>query len=213
MTIMTLMNPVAGENTYLLVNDEAILVIDPGSKGQAILSQIHAINKPVAAILLTHTHYDHIMSLELVRDSCQPPPVYVAKEEASWLYRPEMNLSGLIRHADLPDIICKPAEKLFQYQTPYQLAGFHFSAVPTPGHSAGGVSFIFEQEEAVFTGDALFRESIGRTDLPTGNLEQLLASIRDRLLTLPNHYQIYPGHGSATTISHEKNSNPFLRHR
>src|SRR3712207_1220038 len=201
MTIMTLMNPVAGENTYLLVNDEAILVIDPGSKGQAILSQIHAINKPVAAILLTHTHYDHIMSLELVRESCQHPPVYVAKEEASWLYRPEMNLSGLIRHADLPDIICKPAEKLFQYQTPYHLAGFHWSVVPTPRHSAGGVSFIFEQEEAVFTGDALFRESIGRTDLPTGNLEQLLASIRDRLLTLPNQDRKSTRLNSSTPIS------------
>ncbi|KGR72987.1 MBL fold metallo-hydrolase [Streptococcus phocae subsp. salmonis] len=211
MELLTLTNPVAGENTYLLTNDKATLVVDPGSNGSAIIAKLRSLDKPVAAILLTHTHYDHIMSLELVREAFQNPPVYVAKEEAEWLYLPEYNLSGLMRHADLPDIICQPAEETFDYQVPYHIAGFDFSVLATPGHSSGGASFVFPDEELVLTGDALFRGSIGRTDLPTGNYEQLIRSIKEQLLVLPNHYRLYPGHGPSTTISHEKNTNPFLR--
>ncbi|MGT2934388.1 MBL fold metallo-hydrolase [Streptococcus castoreus] len=210
MTIITITNPIAEENTYLLVNQQAILVIDPGSNGKGIRDHIKSLNKPVAAILLTHTHYDHIMSLEEVRHFCQFPSVYVAKEEASWLYTPELNLSGLIRHADMPNIICQPADKIFQYQTPYNIANFHFCVVPTPGHSTGSVSFIFPEQGIIFSGDALFRESIGRTDLPTGNFSQLITSIKTQLFSLPNHYHVYPGHGPSTTISHEKNANPFF---
>lgn len=210
MTPITITNPVAEENTYLLVTDQDILVVDPGSNGKAIIDRIKELNKPLAAILLTHTHYDHIMSLEAVREAFGQPPVYVANEEATWLYTPEMNLSGLIRHADLPDIICQPAEEIFQYHTTYDIAGCQFIVVPTPGHSAGGVSFIFPEEAFVISGDALFRESIGRTDLPTGNFEQLIDSINTQLFSLPNHYQVYPGHGPSTTISHEKNANPFF---
>ncbi|MGG6797374.1 UNVERIFIED_CONTAM: MBL fold metallo-hydrolase [Streptococcus canis] len=210
MKVITITNPVAGENTYLLETEKASLLVDPGSNGKRIIDQIKKLNKPLAAILLTHTHYDHIMSLEEVRQAFDRPPVYVAQEEESWLYTPEMNLSGLIRHADLPDIICQPAEEIFQYQTDYNIADCQFTVVPTPGHSAGGVSFIFPKEDVVFTGDALFRESIGRTDLPTGNYEQLIHSIKTQLFSLPNHYQVYPGHGPSTTISHEKNGNPFF---
>ncbi|MDW7796612.1 MBL fold metallo-hydrolase [Streptococcus canis] len=211
MKVITITNPVAGENTYLLETEKASLLVDPGSNGKRIIDQIKKLNKPLAAILLTHTHYDHIMSLEEVRQAFDRPPVYVAQEEESWLYTPEMNLSGLIRHADLPDIICQPAEEIFQYQTDYNIADCQFTVVPTPGHSAGGVSFIFPKEDVVFTGDALFRESIGRTDLPTGNYEQLIHSINTQLFSLPNHYQVYPGHGPFSTISHEKNANPFFR--
>lgn len=83
--------------------------------------------------------------------------------------------------------------------------------VPTPGHSIGGVSFIFPEEECVITGDALFRETIGRTDLPTSNFEDLIYGIQNNLFTLPNHYTVYPGHGQNTTIAHEKNFNPFFK--
>ena len=83
--------------------------------------------------------------------------------------------------------------------------------VQTPGHSWGGVSFVFPEEELVITGDALFRETIGRYDLPTGNFDQLIQGIKDKLLTLPGHYRVYPGHGRDSTISHETVFNPFLR--
>ena len=185
--------------------------MDPGSDGDKILSKVKSFEKPVVAILLTHTHYDHIMSLDLVRDTFDNPPVYVSEKEASWLYSPLDNLSGLGRHDDMLDVIMKPADDFFEYGKTYDIDGFHFTVVETPGHSWGGVSFIFPNDEVILSGDALFRETIGRTDLPTSNFDDLISGIRQNLFTLPNHYQVYPGHGMATTISHEKNFNPFFK--
>jgi len=185
MKIHKTVNPVAYENTYYLEGEKHLIVVDPGSHWEAIRQTIENINKPICAILLTHAHYDHIMSLELVRETFGNPPVYIAESEASWLYTPVDNLSGLPRHDDMADVL------------------------PTPGHSIGGVSIVFPDAHLVLTGDALFRETIGRTDLPTGSMEQLLHSIKTQLFTLPN-YDVYPGHGPATTIAHEKTFNPFF---
>lgn len=201
-------NPVAGENTYYIENDSHLLVVDPGSDWKTIQSRIQKIAKPISAILLTHTHYDHILSLDLVREHCGQPPVYVAQEEAHWLYTAELN--GLARHPELPDTHFKPAEHVFDYDRNYNLDGFTFNVLPTPGHSIGGVSFLFPEGEFVLTGDALFRGAIGRCDLPTGNLDILLKSIRTHLFTLPSHYTAYPGHGPETTIAHERTFNPFF---
>ncbi|AIM25829.1 putative metallo-hydrolase [Melissococcus plutonius] len=90
----------------------------------------------------------------------------------------------------------------------YTLGDIKFNVVPTPGHSIGSVSFIFD--DFVVTGDALFKGSIGRTDLYTGDLQQLLHSITTYLFTLPEEFPVYPGHGEATTIEHEKKTNPFF---
>lgn len=210
MKITTITNEIASENTYILENQNSLIIIDPGSNGQDIISRIESIDKPIATILLTHTHYDHIISLDFVREQFDWPPVYVSPKEASWLFTPKNNLSGLIRHADIPDVITRPAEQLFISDKSYHIDDFNFTVVETPGHSVGGVSFIFDDEELVVTGDALFYESVGRSDLPTGDFDQLVMSINEKLLTLPNHFQVFPGHGKPTTIGHEKNFNPFL---
>ena len=204
-------NPVAYENTYYLESQQGLILVDPGSDWPKIKEKITSIKKPLIAILLTHTHYDHIMSLDLVREHFGQPPVYVAESEASWLYSPKDNLSGLPRHDDLADVILKPAEHFFSYDQDYHLGDFHFYVRPTPGHSIGGVSLIFPDDYLVLTGDALFRETIGRWDLPTGNQEQLLKSIREELFTLDKGYDVYPGHGQETTIAHEKMFNPFFQ--
>ena len=175
MKIKRILNPVAQENTYILENESASLVIDPGSNTSSILAKLEAIAKPVAAILLTHTHYDHIMSVEAVRQAYNHPPVYVAEAEKDWLMNPVHNLSGLPRHDDMEDVIVNPADYYFDFIKDYNISNFQFKVVPTPGHSIGGVSFIFEKEETVFSGDALFKEAVGRWDLPTGNHDQLLS--------------------------------------
>ena len=210
MKLHKITNAVAFENTYILENDSHLLLVDPGSDWENIHRQLKELHKPISAILLTHTHYDHIMSLDKVRQAFAAPPVYVAESEASWLYTPEYNLSGLDRHADMEDIILEPAEEVFDYHSDYDLDGFHFYVVPTPGHSIGGVSLVFPDDRLVLTGDALFCETIGRTDLHTGNLDQLLTSIREELFSLPKDYAVYPGHGAETSIAHEKNFNPFF---
>ena len=115
MKIKRILNPVAQENTYILENESASLVIDPGSNTSSILAKLEAIAKPVAAILLTHTHYDHIMSVEAVRQAYNHPPVYVAEAEKDWLMNPVHNLSGLPRHDDMEDVIVNPADYYFDF--------------------------------------------------------------------------------------------------
>ena len=159
MKIHKTVNPVAYENTYYLEGDQHLIVVDPGSHWEAIRKTIEKINKPVCAILLTHTHYDHIMSLDLVRETFGNPPVYVAESEASWLYTPVDNLSGLPRHDDMANVVAKPAEHTFVFHEEYQLEEFRFTVLPTPGHSIGGVSLVFPDAHLVLTGDALFRET------------------------------------------------------
>ncbi|MBZ3647385.1 MBL fold metallo-hydrolase [Enterococcus hirae] len=194
------------ENCYLVYNDEALLIIDPGEDAAKIKTQIEKTQQQPVAILLTHTHYDHIGAVEELRQFYQIP-VYVSPLEQSWLGDPILNLSGLGRHDDIPNIIVSPAEYEFEMK-PYRLGNMTFRVVPTPGHSIGSVSFIFD--DFVVSGDALFKGSIGRTDLYTGNLEQLLHSIQTQLFVLPDEFAVYPGHGDATTIEHEKRTNPFF---
>lgn len=210
MNIKRILNQVAQENTYLISTKDGIIVIDPGSNTDTILQTIKELDKPVVAILLTHTHYDHIMSIEAIRKAYHHPPLYVSQEEAEWLGSPVDNLSGLDRHSDIDDIRVEPAEYLFEKYQTYQLAGLTCRVVPTPGHSFGSVSFIFSEEATVFSGDALFKGNTGRTDLPTGDYDALLSGIRQELFTLPDHYTVYPGHGPSTTIGHEKQTNPYF---
>lgn len=115
MKIHKTVNPVAYENTYYLEGEKHLIVVDPGSHWEAIRQTIEKINKPICAILLTHAHYDHIMSLDLVRETFGNPPVYIAESEASWLYTPVDNLSGLPRHDDMADVVTKPAEHTFVF--------------------------------------------------------------------------------------------------
>ena len=126
MKIYRTVNPVAYENTYYLENGHSLILVDPGSDWASIQKQIDRIGKPIVAILLTHTHYDHIMSLEKVRQTYHFPPVYVHSAEASWLSSPVDNLSGLDRHADLEDVVCKEADFLYDIRSDYQIADFHF---------------------------------------------------------------------------------------
>ena len=156
MKIHKTVNPVAYENTYYLEGEKNLIVVDPGSHWEAIRQTIENINKPICAILLTHAHYDHIMSLDLVRETFGNPPVYIAESEASWLYTPVDNLSGLPRHDDMADVVAKPAEHTFVFHEEYQMEEFRFTVLPTPGHSIGGVSIVFPDAHLVLTGDALF---------------------------------------------------------
>ena len=210
MKIQMIRNSIAAENTYFLTNDTATIVIDPGSETDQILAVIRDLGTPVVAILLTHAHYDHIMSVEAVRKETGAP-VYISALEADWLYTPVLNLSGLPRHdKDLPNVIVNAAEYTFENNVPYDLSGFSFTVLATPGHSQGGVSFVFEDEKVVFTGDALFSGTIGRTDLNTGDLETLKTSIQTQLFPLASSYQVFPGHGPQTMIGAERNFNPFF---
>lgn len=187
-------------NCYLLIKNDSCLIVDPGNESEKIIQYIDQLQVKPLAILLTHAHYDHIGAVDVVRNHYQID-VYIHKEEDSWL--PSLELNG-------GQLSINRADHLFTTDGEQKIGDFTFELLHTPGHSPGGVSFYFKNDRAVFTGDALFQRSIGRTDFRFGNHQQLLDSIQTKLLTLPEDTVVLPGHGPATTIGMEKSSNPFL---
>ncbi|EAG7360215.1 MBL fold metallo-hydrolase, partial [Listeria monocytogenes] len=183
--------------------DNVALIVDPGDEASKIEAEIAKLEVKPVAVLLTHCHYDHIGALEEIRKTYNIP-VYVSPLEQEWLSNPELNLSA---HIAGKAIIAQPAENEFTLGE-YNIEGFRFKVVPTPGHSIGSVSFIFD--EFVVVGDALFKGSIGRTDLYTGDFDMLINSIKTQLFVLPDDFPAYSGHGDVTTIGHEKKTNPYF---
>lgn len=194
-------------NCYL-VWDQASndgLIIDPGAEAEQIGRQIDDLEINPKAILLTHGHGDHIAAVaELKRQ--YDIPLYVGVEDESLLADPGANISAFFDH---PIVAPKPDHQLIDEQL-LTIAGLDLLVLATPGHTAGGVCFLHQESGQLFCGDTLFASSIGRTDLPGGNHQQLIDSINAKIMTLPDDIVCYPGHGATTTVGTERRSNPFL---
>lgn len=203
--IKTIPVGMAQSNCYILSTGTNALIVDPGDQAHLIKQTITGLNVKPQAILLTHTHYDHIGAVEAMREEYDIP-LYVSTKEKDWLTDPNKNLSSLVGNP----MRLKEAEHYFNPTENLQISDFSFKVVPTPGHSPGSVSFIFEEEEVVISGDALFAGSIGRTDLPGSEPHKLIPSVRAELFTLPEDFKVYPGHGEQTTVGREKATNPFF---
>ncbi|WP_100373461.1 MBL fold metallo-hydrolase [Bacillus sp. FJAT-45037] len=195
-------------NAYVLVNDSKEAVIfDPGGNGPELVKWLNEETIKPLAILLTHAHFDHIGAVDDVREAFACP-VYIHTEEQSWLGDPDQN--GSSRFLGDAAISAQNADHIIEKEQPLLIGSFTFDVYHTPGHSPGSVSYYSKEIGVVFSGDALFKQSIGRTDLPGGNHEQLLASIHTKLLELPEETIVASGHGPTTTIAEEMDSNPFL---
>ena len=191
-------------NCYV-VADEATLdaaVIDPGADSNLILDYIERCHFHVRAILLTHGHFDHCMGLEEVYDATGAT-VYMSHADLTT----DID-NGMFGNEDFE--LDPPDDTVFIREGDVIEAGsLTFDVLETPGHTPGGVSLYFPEEQVVFTGDALFYRSIGRTDFPGGDHDTLLRSVRDVLFKLPAETVAYPGHGPATKIGDEAANNPF----
>ena len=195
------------ENTYLFRRDgsDRALIVDPGDAAEKLLTAIDALGVALEGILLTHTHFDHVGAVA---------PVARATGAEVWVPRSEaFVLADIMKFVPWPGFgpfESYDAEHELDGGERLELAGFEIDVIPTPGHSPGHVTFSIPEEQVVFSGDVVFQGSIGRTDLPGGDFETLMESIRTLVDTLPPETTIYPGHMGITTLGAERVTNPFL---
>lgn len=195
-------------NCYVLINEdskEAVLV-DPADHADQISSFIARNGLKPAAILLTHGHFDHIMAAAELRET-YGIPVYACAKEQALLNSAKQNLAERFLRASYTmdaDHYCQDGEELL-------LAGCRVKVLETPGHTPGGCCYYLADEAVLFSGDTLFRASIGRTDFEGGSYPEIVKSIREKLFVLPEETVCYPGHGEMTNIGYEKGHNPYVR--
>jgi len=198
--------PVA-ENCYVFRRDgsDRALVVDPGEEPDRILGAIEQLGVKVDAILLTHTHFDHVGAV-----------APVARATGAAVYCPEIEVAVL---GDIMSFVPWPgfgpyesydADETVAGGERLELAGMEIDVIFTPGHSPGHVTYSIADEAALFAGDVLFRGSVGRTDLPGGDTPTLMESIRGLVDRFPEETTVYPGHMGITTLGAERATNPFL---
>ncbi len=199
------------ENTYLLYNEfNDCIIIDPGcyfdEEKQTIKNFIKSNNLNAKYLINTHCHLDHVFGNKFVAEEFNLIPHIHPLEKKLLDYAPT---SGLMYN--LPFDNYSGELKYIEEGASIKLGTDELISLFTPGHSPGSLSFYCKKQSFVISGDVLFYQSIGRTDLPGGNLETLLTSIRKQLFVLPDETEVYSGHGQKTSVGEEKRSNPFLK--
>ncbi|MER3409728.1 MAG: MBL fold metallo-hydrolase [Thermoleophilia bacterium] len=194
-----------GTNCYLVRAERGAseaVVIDPSGEAATLRLELARMGAKAAAILLTHSHWDHLLGLADLAEGTGAP-VYAPKEEAAVVERPSEFYSGasVALRGWRPDVLLAGGETV-------EAAGISFEVTHVPGHSPGHLAYY--AEGCLFSGDVLFAGGVGRTDLPYGDWDTLLSSIRALLDRYPPETVVYPGHGPATTLGAEAARNPFL---
>jgi hydroxyacylglutathione hydrolase len=203
---MFTVGPVA-ENTYVFRRDgsDRALIVDPGDEAEKLLRAIDGLGVTVDGILITHTHFDHVGAVAPVARATGAE-VWVPEAEAFVL----ADINSFVPWPGFGPFEDYDAEHTLTGGERLELAGFEIDVMSTPGHSPGHVTFSVPDEQAVFSGDVLFQGSVGRTDLPGGDWDTLLGSIRTLIDALPGETAVYPGHMGVTSLGAERATNPFL---
>jgi hydroxyacylglutathione hydrolase len=198
--------PVA-ENCYVVRGggSQRALVIDPGDEAPRLLAAIEALGVQVEAILITHTHFDHIGAVTPLAQATGAP-VYCPELERHVL----ANIMDYVPWPGFGPFESYEADEVVRGGERLSLAGLELDVIFTPGHSPGHVSYALRDHQALFSGDVLFQGSVGRVDLPGGNWPTLRSSIELLIAELPGETTVYPGHMGITTLARERASNPFL---
>ena len=183
------------------------LIVDPGDEGERLLTAISELGvEKVEAILITHTHFDHIGAVAPVARATGAP-VYCPALETQVL----ANIMDYVPWPGFGPFESYGADETVEGGETLELAGMSIEVLFTPGHSPGHVTYALPDEQAIFSGDVLFQGSVGRVDLPGGDWPTLLGSIESLLERFPEDTVVYPGHMGTTTLGRERASNPFLR--
>ena len=177
------------------------VIIDPGDNAPYILNKCRELNVEPKAILLTHGHFDHILAAEDIRRTFHIP-ILASEREMELLEEPDMNLSSTYEES-----MSLTADRWLKDGETLELLGKKWSVIHTPGHTAGCLCYYIEDENLLFSGDTLFLESVGRTDLPTARPGEIIDSVVKKLFVLPDETKVYPGHGGSSTMGHEKQYN------
>jgi glyoxylase-like metal-dependent hydrolase (beta-lactamase superfamily II) len=190
-------------NCYFIENSKTgeVIIVDPADNASFIQDYCEKHNLKPVAVFLTHGHFDHIMAAEDVRDAFKIP-IYAGADEKEILADASLNCSAMMgAKAEFA------ADCWLNGGDVIKLAGFEINVISTPGHTPGSVCYYFKDEDTLISGDTLFRDSFGRTDLPGGNQGEITRSIKDKLFILPDNTVVYPGHGEKSTVGYEKRNN------
>ncbi len=193
-------------NCYLVYeeNNREAIIIDPGGDADDIIAKVEELGLDAKYIILTHGHGDHIAGVEAIKDRFNIP-VAIHKKDKDILEDSDRNFSSTMAMGAVEvvaDILLEEGDRI-------EFGGLIGKIIHTPGHTPGGITINIEN--CLFTGDTLFAGSIGRTDFPGGSFEDIINSIKDKLLIYPDETLVYPGHGVSSTIKGEKDNNPFLK--
>lgn len=183
-------------NCYIFGTDKEVIVIDPGDEGTKIENIINRYNLKVSAIILTHGHFDHMMAAHFLKNRFKTKIVANINEK-ELLKTPRFNLSNYVG-----DEISIEADIYLNDGDFIDIDDYKLKVIHTPGHTIGSMCLLFD-DKILFSGDTIFKDTYGRTDLPTGNDNSIIDSIKTKILTLNKDIIIYPGHGFSTTVRDE----------
>jgi len=203
----TIVNGPFQENCFMVWDDQAMqgIFIDPGDEPSRIARSASFLNIEITGIYNTHGHLDHAGGVAALKQQLEIP--FAIHPADAFLLE---NMPGQARMFGLPPMDVPTIDRELAAGDTIAVGAFEAKVLHTPGHTPGGVCFLFASEKMVFVGDTLFAGSIGRTDLPGGSFKQLMRSIRDQLMSLDDELDVLTGHGPPTTIGTERRYNPFV---
>ena len=194
-------------NTYLAVDEKTNegFIVDPGGYNKVLTKEVRDNDVNIKYIILTHGHSDHICGVNEHKAEFPDAKIVAYKDEEAMLENPNLNQSpGFgVPYSTKADILVSDGDEL-------KVGDVSLKFIHTPGHTEGGMCIYVKEAKALFSGDTLFRQSIGRTDFPGGSYKEIMDSIRKKLFLLPDDTNVFPGHMGMTSIGFEKENNPFV---